>query len=548
MTSIQSQPRAGSCLLTAGSMPLTCRPLAIGYKETGKNVLYNRKWRSGSVIRGKQIGGTCFWIFRPRLLRRRSYLASSTGDGSHEDTYVRAEADSSKKYFKWPHSKRPRICILGGGFGGLYTALRLESLMWPSEKKPQVLLVDQSDRFVYKPMLYDFLTGDVDAWEIAPYFRDLLSNTSVQHLKDKVNAIYPSNISGYHRLSASRNAGTVLLESGLHVEYDWLVLGLGAVSKLDTVPGASEFALPFSTFEDAVKLKQQLSVLERRFSMDQSPICISVVGCGYCGVELAATLAEILQHRGKVQVINVERAICPTAPNANREAALKVLISRNVELSLGYFVKGVGKVRKFDETGISNMPNKDGYTLDLQPTERGFPCQTLVSDLVLWTIGAKPNVPPTISSSYSNSLPVNFKGQVEIEETLQVMGYNHIFAIGDIAGLRDASGKALPMTAQVATQQADFAAWNLWAAINKRPLLPFRFQYLGEMMTLGKKDAVCKVNLPDTFILEGPAATALRKLAYWYRMPTDEQRIKVGFSWLAKSTIDSIASLQGLIP
>eukprot|EP00252_Welwitschia_mirabilis_P007826 TRINITY_DN19544_c0_g1_i2.p1 TRINITY_DN19544_c0_g1~~TRINITY_DN19544_c0_g1_i2.p1 ORF type:complete len:434 (+),score=73.00 TRINITY_DN19544_c0_g1_i2:175-1476(+) len=433
MTSIQSQPRAGSCLLTAGSMPLTCRPLAIGYKETGKNVLYNRKWRSGSVIRGKQIGGTCFWIFRPRLLRRRSYLASSTGDGSHEDTYVRAEADSSKKYFKWPHSKRPRICILGGGFGGLYTALRLESLMWPSEKKPQ-------------------------------------------------------------------------------------------------------------------KLKQQLSVLERRFSMDQSPICISVVGCGYCGVELAATLAEILQHRGKVQVINVERAICPTAPNANREAALKVLISRNVELSLGYFVKGVGKVRKFDETGISNMPNKDGYTLDLQPTERGFPCQTLVSDLVLWTIGAKPNVPPTISSSYSNSLPVNFKGQVEIEETLQVMGYNHIFAIGDIAGLRDASGKALPMTAQVATQQADFAAWNLWAAINKRPLLPFRFQYLGEMMTLGKKDAVCKVNLPDTFILEGPAATALRKLAYWYRMPTDEQRIKVGFSWLAKSTIDSIASLQGLIP
>lgn len=85
--------------------------------------------------------------------------------------------------YSWPDKKRPRVCILGGGFGGLYTALRLDSLTWPDDKKPQVILVDQSERFVFKPMLYELLTGEVDAWEIAPRFSDLLVNTAVQFFK-----------------------------------------------------------------------------------------------------------------------------------------------------------------------------------------------------------------------------------------------------------------------------------------------------------------------------------------------------------------------------
>ncbi|KAF6140058.1 hypothetical protein GIB67_001799 [Kingdonia uniflora] len=100
---------------------------------------------------------------------------------------------------------------------------------------------------------------------------------------------------------------------------------------------------------------------------------------------------------------------------------------------------------------------------------------------------------------------------------------------------------------QVAFQQADFAGWNLWAAINDRPLLPFRFQNLGEMMTLGRNDAAISPSFLEGLTLEGPIGHTARKIAYWIRLPTDEHRVKVGISWLAKSAIDSIATFQSTL-
>nr|POF25479.1 isoform 2 of alternative nad(p)h-ubiquinone oxidoreductase c1, chloroplastic/mitochondrial [Quercus suber] len=100
-----------------------------------------------------------------------------------------------------------------------------------------------------------------------------------------------------------------------------LVLALGAESKLDVVPEALEFALPFSTLEDAHKVDNKLRTLERTNFGKGSRIRMAVVGCGYAGVELAATVAERLQDGGIVQAINVDSTICPTAPPGNREAA-----------------------------------------------------------------------------------------------------------------------------------------------------------------------------------------------------------------------------------
>ena len=143
-----------------------------------------------------------------------------------------------------------------------------------------------------------------------------------------------------------------------------LVIALGAETKLDLVPGAADFALPFSTLEDAhvsvsgknilhhfirvtifvmdvehfpfpfsflyldilvmQRVENKLRTLERRNFGKNSLIRIAVVGCGYSGVELAATISERLQDKGTVQAINVEKTICPQAPPGNREAALKV--------------------------------------------------------------------------------------------------------------------------------------------------------------------------------------------------------------------------------
>lgn len=333
-----------------------------------------------------------------------------------------------------------------------------------------------------------------------------------------------------------------------------LVLALGAEAKIDVVPGAAEFALPFSTLEDACKVDNKLRILERRkFGKDSSPICVAVVGCGYSGVELAATISERLQDKGIIQAINVDTTICPNAPPGNREAALKVLSSRNVQLFLGYFVSCIRSTmtEDSDETtetgesrGIAGEENRQKFILEIQPAERGLQSQILEADLVLWTVGNKPLIPSLEPCDWPHVFPITGRGQAETDETLRVKGHPRIFAIGDSASLRDSSGRLLPATAQVAFQQADFAGWNIWAAINDKPLLPFRFQNLGEMMTLGRNDAAISPSFIEGLTLDGPIGHTARKIAYLLRLPTDEHKVKVGISWLTKSAIDSVASLQ----
>ncbi|OVA06934.1 FAD-dependent pyridine nucleotide-disulfide oxidoreductase [Macleaya cordata] len=425
-------------------------------------------------------------FFRRSSSRKFCSYASSGTTGRKGVIVQTSDGETALPSYSWPDKQKPRVCILGGGFGGLYTALRLESLVWPNDKKPQVLLIDQSDRFVFKPMLYELLSGEVDTWEIAPRFSDLLANTSVQFFQDRVKLLHPSDQLGMNSSTASSSGGIVHLESGLLIEYDWLVLALGAESKLDVVPGAMEYALPFSTLEDACKVDNKLKTLEReKFGKDSSPIRVAIVGCGYAGVELAATVSERLQNKGIVQAINVETTICPAAPPGNREAALKVLSSRNVQLFLGYFVSFIRKAENFgaseelsDIDGDKDNAAKQDhgeFILELKPAERGLESQILEADLVLWTVGSKPLVPPLEPGNQPRAFPVNGRGQAETDETLRVKGHPRIFAIGDSAALRDSSGRLLPATAQVAFQQADFAGWNLWAAITNRPLLPFRF-------------------------------------------------------------------------
>ncbi|XP_076886657.1 alternative NAD(P)H-ubiquinone oxidoreductase C1, chloroplastic/mitochondrial-like [Bidens hawaiensis] len=474
-------------------------------------------------------------------------LVISASVGKNLDSTEGSREEDIKPY-SWPDKKRPRVCILGGGFGGLYTALRLESLTWPDDKKPQVILVDQSERFVFKPMLYELLTGEVDAWEIAPRFSDLLVNTGVQFLKDRVKVLSPCDHVGTNGPNVSGCGGTVQLESGLVIEYDWLVLSLGAEPKLDIIPGAAEFALPFSTLDDALKVNEKLTKLERENFGKANPIRVVVVGLGYSGVELAATVSERLEGKGVVQAISVDSSILPTAPPGNKEAALKVLNSRKVELLLGYFVRRIGKSGDFTSSdAAAKDSNPEQLILEVQPTEKGAKTQLLEADLVLWTVGNKPLLPQLEPSGWPFELPVTGRGQAETDETLGVKGHTRIFAVGDSSALRDPKGKVLPATAQVAFQQADFAGWNIWAAINNRPLLPFRFQNLGEMMVLGRNDAAITPSYIDGLTLEGPIGHAARKLAYLIRLPTDEHRVKVGISWLAKSAVDSIATVQSNI-
>ncbi|XP_031108221.1 alternative NAD(P)H-ubiquinone oxidoreductase C1, chloroplastic/mitochondrial [Ipomoea triloba] len=531
-------------------------PISGTFPKTQSSILMQlRSSRKSKNIRSESISSASSGSI---AVRGESFRVNANAGGGNGSTAEANGIDGSKPVtFKWPDNKRPRVCILGGGFGGLYTALRLESLVWSDDKKPQVILVDQSERFVFKPMLYELLSGEVDMWEIAPLFSQLLANTSVQFFKDRVKCLYPRDHLLTNVPAPSGPGGTVHLESGLAIEYDWLVLALGAEARLDVVPGAAEYALPFYTLEDALSADEKLRDLERKNFGKDSPISVTVVGCGYGGVELAATISERLRDRGIVQAINVEKTILPSAPEGNRETALRVLSSRKVQLLLGYFVRCIRKAVKGEvdhddpantvSVHATTAHHSESVILELQPSERGLQGQIIESDLVLWTVGSKPLLPELEHGDYPYELPLNGRGQAETDETLQVKGHPRIFAVGDASALRDKNGKLLPATAQVAFQQSDFAGWNLWAAINGRPLLPFRFQNLGEMMTLGKYDAAVSPSFVDGVTLDGVVGHTARKIAYLIRLPTNEHRVKVGVSWLAKSTVDSVASLQNML-
>lgn len=176
--------------------------------------------QSGNLFPGSlRRHGTSLYRFSSSQGKRiRCAISSSTNNNGGVAEV--SESESVRRVHAWPDYKKPRVCILGGGFGGLYTALKLESLFWPDNKKPQVLLVDQSEHFVFKPMLYELLSGEVDAWEIAPRFSDLLANTSIQFVQDKVKLLEPCDHFDVKSSSHATCSGTVYLESGLHIEYD----------------------------------------------------------------------------------------------------------------------------------------------------------------------------------------------------------------------------------------------------------------------------------------------------------------------------------------
>jgi demethylphylloquinone reductase len=383
-----------------------------------------------------------------------------------------------------------RICILGGGFGGLYTALHLSQFPWETSEKPEIVLVDQRDRFLFSPLLYELITGELETWEIAPPFADLLAGTGIQFYQTEVAGI---DLDGQQ----------VQLQNGVTVAFDRLVLALGGETPMDLAPGVSEYAIPFRSVADAYRLRERLRQLE---ASDQDKIRVAIVGAGYSGVELACKLAEQLGDRGRIRLVEIADQILRTSPEFNRESADTALKERGIWVDL--------------ETKVVSVA-ADAIALEYKGKVDEIPV-----DIVLWTVGTQ--VPAVVQG-----LPLkhNQRGQVVVTPTLQAVDAPTVFALGDLAECYDAEGQRVPATAQVAFQQAEYASWNIWASLTERPLLPFRYQYLGEMMSLGMSDATftglgLKVN--------GQLAHAMRRLAYLYRMPTLEHQLKVGLNWIMR--------------
>src|SRR6266849_5566737 len=194
---------------------------------------------------------------------------------------------------------RTKILIIGGGFGGLFSALELAGTA-------DVTLVSEEDHFLFKPMLYEYLSGEVDAWHIAPDCKELLDER-VRFVRGVVTTI-----------DLEARAVTVA-ERAESISYDVLVLALGGVTNFAGVEGAEQCALPFRKLVDANHLRRRMTEALDRVQPDAAPqdvraaLTFAVVGGGASGVELSTKMADLLNDaftrralKGEPRVLVIE--------------------------------------------------------------------------------------------------------------------------------------------------------------------------------------------------------------------------------------------------
>lgn len=389
------------------------------------------------------------------------------------------------------------VVIVGGGFGGLYTALALAAL----PHHPPLLLIEPNDRFLFLPLLYELLSDELRAWEIAPRYDSLLAGPGVGWLRDRV-------------LSVDTEARELRTAAGRVVPYAALVLATGSTENTRAVPGASEHALTFRSLADVARLRQLLEELGRRERPLQR---LAIVGAGPTGVELACKVADLLQGACVVELLEQGDQPLPHSRAFNREQALAALRRRDVRLRVHTRVEAV---------------HADRLTL-LPPAGAEGPSparEELSVRGVIWTAGLRfhpPHLLPTPATERS--------GRLRCGPDLRLEGQANVFVVGDLAslaGVEPDPASAPPPTAQVAFQQAPVAARNVLRCLAGEPLQPFVWQDLGEMLSLGKGEATLT---GAGLTLAGAPAFALRRLAYLTRLPGLPQQLRVAAGWLADS-------------
>jgi demethylphylloquinone reductase len=155
-----------------------------------------------------------------------------------KSTQAEENLDNSREIVKCPN---PPTLILGGGFTGLFTALHLSHQHY----QPPTILIDRDSRFIFKPLLYEFLSGEMNTQYICPRYDNLLHKSGIEFIQDTIESI-------------DLQQRQVKLASGLHYSYGKLVLALGSVAGYCGVIGAKEYTLPFCTTEDAIALAKHL--------------------------------------------------------------------------------------------------------------------------------------------------------------------------------------------------------------------------------------------------------------------------------------------------
>ncbi len=380
-------------------------------------------------------------------------------------------------------SNMDAVVVIGGGFAGLTTALTLRK----GKNPPNIILVEPRERFTFLPLLYELLSGELKAWEVAPFYSELLGNTGIAHIQDSVESI-------------DMQKKIVKTVSGKKISYAQLVVATGSKPYSFGVQGVQEFAFRFHQFEDITKIRGLIAEFKKS---SEQPKCLSIVGAGPTGVELTCKIADITKNSFEINLIERGDCILANSKSFNQEQALKALKRRKINLFLNTEIIEMNK----DQAKYQSVVEGDIQYFVLNHTS------------LIWTAGSKPFLPRLIDKELQHN-------DLMIDSCLRLRGSKDVFVLGDLSCRKDSD---LYPSAQLAIQQGNNAAFNIESVRKGESMKPFSFIDQGEMLSIGLGEATI-TGLGLT--IAGRTAFNIRRLAYLTKLPRLSLGIRSGGSWL----------------
>jgi NADH dehydrogenase len=395
---------------------------------------------------------------------------------------------------------RPRVLILGGGFGGVGAAKKL------SRAEADVVLVDRHDYHTFQPLLYQFATGLLETTAVGHSLRDLLESESTSIHQAAAEAI-------------DVEAHEVRFDGLDPISYDYLVFALGAEVNFFGTKGATENAFPMYTLPHAARLKDH--VLERWEAADRDSNLVAdgalnmvIVGGGPTGIETAGAFAELYradfasdypsvpQDEARITLVEAGPELLPMFEPKLREYATRALSDRTVEVRTSEVVDSVSPTRVILRSG-----------------------EVLKTHTLVWGAGLQGS--PLVQSL---ALELARGRRLAVGPDLTLPGHPEIYVVGDAAVI--SNGKAsqgLPQLGSVALQSGEHAGESIARRLEGKQPKPFSYHDKGTMATIGRKAAVVQM-------LGGATMTGLKAQAAWGTvhlalLPTNEDRAKAVVDW-----------------
>jgi NADH dehydrogenase len=360
---------------------------------------------------------------------------------------------------------RPRVVIVGSGFGGLNAAARLAG------KPVDVTVVDRDNYHGFWPLLYQVATAGLAPDDIARPIRAIYARHP--NIDVRVGTVTGVDLDS-RRLEIDGEPG---------LEYDYLILAAGSSSADFGIPGVAEHTLPLKTLPDAVRLRDHVLRAFERADNRRSPeeqtgeLTFVLVGGGPTGVELSGALSELIAHnlasdfkhldlsRARIVLVEMTDHLLPGFSRESQQRAYETLLSKGVEIRLN---------TKLAKVTPDSVAFEDG-------TE-------IATHTVIWTAGVKANPLAAILPSDRGR-----GGTVVVEPDLSLSAHPEVFVVGDLAAARGRDGEQLPQLAQVAIQGGKRAADNLMRRIHRKPTRAFHYHDHGIMATIGRRSAVAEL-------------------------------------------------------